>query len=110
MFDHALIERAAHLRICITAEATADRRHRIERIVEERIRRLFTRCFERECAVAIGAIGFAAAVEIVAAVLGPRWRPLLFFAPLIDAHHEELYWRVAIDAVIDALQPVIEES
>jgi hypothetical protein len=58
-------------------------------------------------AIAGGGVRLAAAGQVELRVARARQRPLPLVAPAVLPHHEDLDGRLAVHAVVDALQPVI---
>ena len=110
MLSGGLVERAARDRVGVAAQPAAHRLHRIERIVEIGIGRFDAGSLARESAVAEGAIGAAAAMQIVAAPFGAWQRPFLFLAPFLESHHINFYRRAVGDAVLLALERVLRKN
>src|SRR5207245_6753336 len=57
--------------------------------------------------VAIESVGLGGGVQIVASGLGAGERPVIFLAPYVLAHHENLDRLLALSSVVDALQDVV---
>src|ERR1700674_5303227 len=109
MLDGSLIESAARNRVGIAAKTTAHGLHRIQRIVEIRIGWLGARRFGRERAVAVCAVGAAAAMQEIAPPFGARQRPFLFLTPLVETHNVNLDRSAVGGAVALALEPMVEK-
>src|SRR5262249_50941066 len=95
------------------AIVTADRGHRIVRIVIKLIARgagLVHRPIRAQTSVAPVTVGRASAGDIERREFGPRDRPILFVMPLVDAHVKYLDWRFAVDAVVYSFQVMIEPA
>lgn len=87
---------------------TAERRHGIGRIVHEPVRRLITRRRgRRQSPVAARGVRFPAAVQVVLGELRAGQRPFLLVAPPPRSHDVDADRRLAVDAILDALQPIV---
>src|SRR5919112_773093 len=96
--DRPLVLRSRKRR-CATTIVSAERGDRVVRIIRELIGpRLAFRRGRRQC---------PAAREIPRCESRPRQRPGWSLVPLIEAHKEDLDRRLAIDAVVDALEVVV---
>ena len=94
-------------------EAATDARHRIGRIVRERVSRGLAiadvlRLVGAEPAVAVHGVRLAAAVKIELAILGAGQWPRLGGAPPVRAHHEDAHLRVMIGPILNPFEPAVE--
>src|SRR5215204_5220540 len=109
-FHRALVEGAGGQGGRVAAELPADSGDRVEGIVEEDIWPITVRRFIGKRAVTRARFGVAATAEEELGLDRARQRPLVLGAPGILAHDEDPYRRLVVVAVVDPLQPTIEET
>src|SRR6185369_796183 len=82
--------------------------HWIVGIVDITIRRLFPWYHKRQDAIASEAARFSAAVQIDIGIFRARERPFVFITPAVGTHHKQPDWWFVENAIIYALQKVVE--
>src|SRR5215471_21312153 len=84
-------------------------RNGIHRIVGETVGRFCKGWVDPEGAIAVKGIRSTATAQEKRCVAGPRQRPFILIPPSA-VHHENPHSALALDTVIDILEPVVEPS
>ena len=105
--DGALVERPGREVERVAAQAAAAIRHRVGRVIEIMVLGFGLRKSRTQRPVAAERVGLAAGVEVIPGILGAGQRPIVFFAPDVFPHHENLHRFLALDPVVNAFQDVV---